>query len=199
MTYQKKHNILLSGTIFLFIMMFAASCSSRSEKKKKGVISVTFPIPQYATSTDSLPFTFDLSNQAKLTWQNNKPGEYFCNVDYPFLNACIYCTYHAITPNKFRLFAEESRKLVYQHTAMATAINEKTYSNDKLHVYGILYEIQGNVATPLQIALTDSNRYFFNASLYFNMTPNIDSISPAVKYIQKDIMRMIESFKVNSK
>jgi len=173
------------------------ACSSPSSQQK-GAVDMEFPKAEYASSTDSLPFTFDLSKQAKLTWQKNKPGEYFCNVDYPFLNARLYCTYHAITPDKFRNFAEESRKMAYQHTAVATGISEKTYANDLSHVYGILYNIQGNVATPLQVALTDSNRYFFNASLYFNMTPNADSIAPAVNYIRKDIIRIMESFTVKS-
>jgi len=197
MKKQRTYNLFMSINVLLLLLLAMIACSSPSSKQKE-TVNMKLPKAEYACSTDSLPFTFDLSKQAKLTWQMNKPGEYFCNVDYPFLNARLYCTYHAITPDKFCNFAEESRKMAYQHTAVATGITEKTYANDLSHVYGILYDIQGNVATPLQVALTDSNRYFFNASLYFNMTPNADSIAPAVKYIRKDIIRMMESFVVKS-
>jgi gliding motility-associated lipoprotein GldD len=198
MMKRRNYNLFVSINTLLLLLLVMMACSSPSSKKKE-TVDMIFPKAVYVSSTDSLPFTFDLSKQAKLTWQKNKPGEYFCNVDYPFLNARLYCTYHAITPDKFRNFAEESHKMAYQHTAVATGITEKVYSNDMSHVYGILYDIQGNVATPIQVALTDSNRYFFNASLYFNITPNADSIAPAVKYIRKDIVRIMESFKVKSK
>lgn len=180
---------------FILILLLMEACSPA---KKKETSKVTFPKAEYALSTDSLPFTFDISNQAKLTWQKNKPGEYFCNVDYPQLNARLYCTFHLITPDKFRVFAEESRKMAYQHTAVATGIKEKAYSNDTDHRYGILYDIQGNVATPIQVALTDSSHYFFNASLYFNTTTNSDSIAPVVNYIRQDIIRIMETLTVKS-
>lgn len=169
-------------------------CSSPSKPKRKGYMRLDFPKATYSLSTDSLPFVFDLSNQAKLSWQKNSDEEYFCNIDYPMQNARLYCTYHVITPTKLRIFAEESRRMAYQHTSVATAIKEQLFANKLSRVYGLIYDIEGNVATPIQVALTDSTRYFFNASLYFNTIPNADSIAPAVIYIRKDIVRMIESF-----
>lgn len=197
MKKQRTYNLFLGVYILLLLLLVMIACSFPS--KKKLVAKVEFPKAVYASSTDSLPFAFDLSNQAKLTWQKNKQGEYFCNVDYPFLNARLYCTYHEITPDKFRNFAEESRKMAYQHTSVATGIKEKAYANDLAHRYGILYDIQGNVATPLQVALTDSSHYFFNASLYFNTTVNSDSIAPTVNYIRQDIIRLMETFVIKSR
>ncbi|MEG1546115.1 MAG: gliding motility lipoprotein GldD, partial [Bacteroides sp.] len=127
--------------------------------------------------------------------QQTKKNEYFCNVIYPTLNAQLYCTWHRIEPTDFSIVAEESHRLVYQHTEMATAIKEHLYANDSSRVYGILYDIQGNVATPLQLALTDSNSYFFNASLYFNSVPNADSIAPVLEYIRKDVVRLMETYR----
>lgn len=180
--------------ICILLILGITACTSPSSPKKKGYVRMDFPKAAYALSTDSLPFIFDLSNQARLSWKMNKVGEYFCNIDYPLLNARVYCTYHAITSSKFRNFAEESHKMAYQHTSVATGIKEQAYQNNLSHVYGLIYDIQGDVATPLQVALTDSNSYFFNASLYFNIVPNADSIAPAVNYIRKDIVRMMESF-----
>jgi len=199
MKRQRTYKVFMGIYLLLLLLLVMVACSfPASGKKEKANSKLNFPKAVYASTTDSLPFTFDLSNQAKFTWQKNKPGEYFCNVIYPSLNAQLYCTYHAITSDKFRDFAEESRKMAYQHSTVATGINEKRYDNDLSHLHGILYDIQGNVATPVQIALTDSNHYFFNASLYFNMTPDADSIAPALNYIRKDIIRIMESFIVKS-
>ncbi len=199
MKSRLTYNLFIGVNAFLLLLWSMMACTEPSSPKKKGYYRLEFPKADYVSSTDSLPFTFSQSTQAVLTWQKNKPGEYFCDVDYPLIKARLYCTYHVITPRVFRNFAEESRKMAYQHTAVATGIKEKAYANDLAHVYGILYDIQGNVATPLQLALTDSTHYFFNASLYFNTVPNADSIAPSLNYIRKDIIRLMETFTVKSR
>jgi gliding motility-associated lipoprotein GldD len=83
---------------------------------------------------------------------------------------------------------------VYKHTVKAENIAEIPYENAEQKVYGILYELTGNTASPVQFVLTDSNKNFFRGALYFENVPNKDSIAPIVQYVQKDIVRLIESF-----
>lgn len=192
---KKKHNLfmLVYVLLLLFISVAASDCS-RNSRMKGNVPEVNLPAATYVMSPDSFPFRFEVSDQAVFSARKNKEGEYFCDVKYPALNAQVYCTWHRITPGGFIQMAEESRRLVYSHTDVATAIDERFYSNDLARVFGFLYDIKGPVATPLQVALTDSLNYFFNASLYFNATPNVDSIAPYLEYIRKDVVRMMESF-----
>ena len=56
-----------------------------------------------------------------------------------------------------------------------------------------MYEITGNAASNLQFHATDSTHHFIKGALYFYAKPNYDSILPAVEYIKKDILRLIES------
>ena len=56
-----------------------------------------------------------------------------------------------------------------------------------------MYEIKGNAASPLQFVLTDSTKHFLRGALYFNETPNADSIAPISKYVEEDVQRLIES------
>ncbi len=192
---KKKHNLfmLIYGLLLLFLSIAASDCS-RSSRSKGNAEEIRLPAVTYLLTPDSFPFRFEVSDQAIFSARKNKEGEYFCDVKYPAFDAQLYCTWHALTPESFIRFAEESRRLVYSHTDVATAIDEKFYSNDRAGVFGFLYDIKGPVATPLQVALTDSTRYFFNASLYFNATPNTDSIAPYLEYIRKDVIRMMESF-----
>lgn len=195
---KKKHNLFMIGYVMLllFISIMAFNCSQASERKivKQENLVPVLPEAVYTMSPDTFPFRFAVSEQAKFSARENKSGEYFCDVIYPELKAQIYCTWHRITPERFELMSEESRAMVYSHVHVATGIDERFYSNDSTHVYGLLYDLKGPVATPLQVALTDSANYFFNASLYFDVTPNPDSIAPYVKYIRKDIIRMMETF-----
>ncbi|MCR5455573.1 MAG: hypothetical protein K6F33_11355, partial [Bacteroidales bacterium] len=61
------------------------------------------------------------------------------------------------------------------------------------HVYGLLYGIKGNVASPLQFYITDSTRHFLRGSLYFNCSPNKDSLAPSVEFVRQDIERLFET------
>jgi gliding motility-associated lipoprotein GldD len=89
---------------------------------------------------------------------------------------------------------EDSRSLVYKHTIKADAIDESPVIRPEENVYGIIYDLRGNTASSLQFFLTDSIQNFIRGSLYFNTTPNSDSLAPVVGFIRKDIMHMIESF-----
>lgn len=182
--------------IALLLSVFSEACKRTPVKKKYP--EVVYPTAHYKEiSSDTVPFCFDMSDQVHFSVQHPARDTYFCNLVYPRMNACIYGTYHLILKHNFRQLAEESHRLVYQHTAVATGITEKLFSNEAHQVYGIFYLLQGNVATPIQFSLTDSVHYFFHGSLYFNTVPNADSIAPAVKYIQQDIVRLMETFKNN--
>jgi gliding motility-associated lipoprotein GldD len=65
----------------------------------------------------------------------------------------------------------------------------------KSEVYGTFFEIKGDVATPFQFYLTDSTKYFVSGVVYFNCTPNYDSLKPSIDYLKKDLME-IKSFKL---
>ena len=59
---------------------------------------------------------------------------------------------------------------------------------------GTVFNIVGNAASQIQFFLTDSSKNFLVGALYFYSKPNYDSIYPALKFIEKDLYRLIESF-----
>lgn len=194
-TKMKRHKIfmIVYGVLLLVLSVVASDCSRKSNPIAQ-VTRFTFPEPHYILLPDSIPFRFEISDQARFEGRYTEDTVYFCNISYPAYQAQLYCTWHRITPERFPVMAEESHRLVYQHATMASAIKEKMYTNDSAGIYGILYDLEGNVATPLQVALTDSVRYFFNASLYFDSVQGADSLAPVIKYIRRDVIRIMESF-----
>ena len=191
MTPKSKYRLFIGtyAVVLLSVSLMFSDCSGKREREMP-----VLPDAVYALSSDTLPFRFEVSGQAVFSAKRNRADEYFCNIHYPGLNACIYCTWHGMHPGDFDTMARESRALVYSHVQVATGIDEQPYADEARRVYGILYDIKGPVATPLQLALTDSTSYFFNASLYFNATPNVDSIAPYLAYIRKDVERMMQTF-----
>ena len=65
-------------------------------------------------------------------------------------------------------------------------------------VYGILYDVEGEVASQLQFFLTDSTDYFFRGALYFNCRPNPDSLAPVLNFIHSDVEKLIETITWNT-
>ena len=55
---------------------------------------------------------------------------------------------------------------------------------------GVLYTVSGNVASKYQFTLTDSVKNFIRGALYFDVTPNSDSLKPATDFIEQDIEHM---------
>lgn len=119
------------------------------------------------------------------------------NIVFPKFNAILHLTsikFDGTEMNNLFYHTEYSRKLAYEHRIKADAINQTVYSNDSAKVYGVAYEILGNVASNYQFYLTDSTDNFFRGSLYFNVKPNIDSIRPVLNYLKENIEGMIETF-----
>ena len=186
----------MRNAIFTIIAVAAIALTScePSTPKPYGYFRIDLPKHEYVTY-DSLypPCTMESSKYSKVRYRNAKDNksEWIDSV-YPDLNGRIYCSYTTVKGN-FRALAEDSRNLVYKHTIRADAIIEHPFENKEAKVYGVMYEITGNAASPLQFVLTDSTKHFLRGALYFNETPNADSIAPISKYVEEDVQRLIES------
>lgn len=145
-------------------------------------------------------FAFQYSDIIRIdTLASKSPNEYWFNIAYPDYDAAIYCTYLSITSNALSKVLEDSYYLAYSHSLKANGINQMTYSDEKNHKGGVLYEIEGNVATPLQFFITDSVSNFLRGSLYYTQKVNIDSVAPITALIKNDIMEMISTIRFKNK
>jgi gliding motility-associated lipoprotein GldD len=88
---------------------------------------------------------------------------------------------------------EDTRALAYKHSQKADAIKEKVFMNPTNNVYGLIYKIEGNAASPMQFFLTDSTSHFLRGALYIREVPNIDSLKPVIDFLEADVVRLIET------
>lgn len=73
-------------------------------------------------------------------------------------------------------------------------MKEQGYSNPGERVYGSLFLLDGELASPVQFMLTDSVSNFFRGALYYDCVPNADSLAPLTDYLRQDIIELIQSF-----
>ena len=179
---------------FLIIPLLLSSCSESPSPKPYGYFRIEPENPEYNVYRNNIGYSFLLSSKTRIeTIPDTMEGKWF-DIVYPSLNAKIHCSYLPVTSFNFPEAAEDSRNFVYRHTIVADAIREQIFSNPGKKVYGIQYNLKGNVASPIQFVLTDSSSHFFRGALYFECIPNQDSLAPVIEYIQKDITELMNSF-----
>lgn len=178
-----------------FAMALMVSCKEENTFPKPiGYHRIDLPKERtYKTLEENCPYSFQYPNYAVVVTQENCNN----NIYFPKLGATLYSTYLKLgneSNNDFFYHSEFSRKLAYEHRIKADKIEETTVANDSTKVYGIIYAIDGNVASNYQFFLTDSSDNFYRGSLYFNTAPNIDSIKPVLIHLREDINHLIETF-----
>ena len=185
-----KFSLLITALFIIF-----SGCSEDFVPKPAGYFRIDFPKKEYRPYNADVPYFFEYPEYAIIRPDTVKKAEpYWINIDIPIFKASIYISFKAIKKNDSAL-TEDSRKLAYKHSIMADAINEKQYVDNENKVYGVLYDIKGNVASSIQFYLTDSVKNFLRGALYFNSSPNKDSLSPVIGFIRKDIDHLIQTLR----
>ena len=183
--------------LFLTSILILYSCtgSGNYTPKPMGFLRIEPPVAHYVSLNEAeLPYAFSVSRQAIIELPSSDSTEYWMNIDYPGLNAKIYCSYKQITAHTLNEYMEECFKLAERAAGNAGAINEKYYENKENNVYGTLFLIEGESISPVQFLLTDSIKNFFRGALYYKFISNADSIAPVTDYIKKDITELIQTF-----
>lgn len=196
-----KRNI----TTYLLIItaiasLFAACRPDNPVPKRRGYPRYDFPEHAYRTfDSAAFPFTFEypvygqLEQDAHLNKEENAP--YWINITFKDLNATIYLSYKEInSENPLNKLVDESFRLTEKHDVRADRIDAppiKTRNGLK----GVFYEVGGNAASAYQFFLTDTVKHFIRGALYFNTTPNADSLMPANDFLKTDMEHLIETLK----
>lgn len=187
-----------SGAL-LFLLVFLLGCSSESVNtpKPKGYFRIKFPKKAYQSYDAACPFSFEYPVYAQIEKDTDKNAQpCWNNLNFNQFNAKLHLTYYGnFSAKEYSDMTEAARTLAMKHTIRANAIDQKLISYPDRKVYGVYYAIEGNTASSVQFFLTDSVKHYFRGALYFNEKPQYDSIQPVVKFIKKDIDRMIETFK----
>lgn len=187
-----KRFIIIS--VFFGIIGMVSSCGESPTPKPKAfsrIDKIDSGIQKYTGDF----FSFLYSKEATITFApSNDKDEVWMNVSYPHYNATIHCTYLAINKKK-RLddLLNDSYQLAFTHSSKASSINGIEVHNKSMESSGILYDIDGPVASPVQFYMTDSIRNFLMGSLYYDQVVNADSVSSVTHFVREDILQLMES------
>jgi gliding motility-associated lipoprotein GldD len=192
--------------IVLLCSLFACRPTTYTPKPR-GYAQISFPEHEYRLFSDpSFPYSFEYPVYGRIVrdtlFFGQKPeNPYWINIDFPTIGGVIYLSYKPVTPQQpLDKLLEDSHEMSFTaHSKRADYIDDNTrFSNNENRVYGILYNIGGNAASAYQFIATDSAKHFVRGALYFDVSPNADSLRLSNEFLKKDIERLLETLKWNN-
>lgn len=188
---------------FIYLSLLALACNSNyTVGKKKGYFRIEFPEKKYALfDRPGYPYTFEYPVYALVvkdsTFFEDVAEDWWINIDFPQFNGRIYVSYKSIGGgrNEFDSLVNDAFKMAYaKHADISTGIGEQRIQTPN-NVNGIYFSLGGNTATANQFFLTDSIRHFLRGALYFDATPNEDSLSIVNDFLKQDLDHLIRTLK----
>jgi gliding motility-associated lipoprotein GldD len=191
---------LTTKWIFSFyILLFLFSCNSVYSPKPRGYFRIDFPDHAYQLfNGTNYPYSFEYPTYANIlrdtSFFGDKPeNPYWINIDFPRFHARIYISYKEVNGNYDKL-REDAYKMTYKHTYKASSIEDSLISTP-LGVHGIFFNVGGDAATAKQFFVSDSIKHFLRGALYFDTTPNADSLGIVNSFLQTDMFHLINTLR----
>lgn len=176
------------------------SCDREYLPKPLGYNRLELPDPAYRSLPDTLPYTFEYSKHATLLSDTSTIREkYWIEIYYPSIKSNIHITYKPLGHNEKLLkeFMEDAYTLTAKHQVKAYAINEVITVTPSGKT-AVIAELEGEVPSQFQFTVTDSTENFLRGALYFNTKVQNDSLAPAIEYMKRDMMHIINTLEWNS-
>ena len=146
-------------------------------------------------------------------FEEGSKNPYWINIEFPTFNGTIFISYKKIGGtsvykiknkdgtyrdsvgiNSFEKMVNDSYNLTYKNDVKAYSIEDSVMHTDN-NISGIFFRVAGSVATSKQFVLTDSVKHFLRGALYFDATPNEDSLAPVNAFLQEDLKHLINTLK----
>ncbi len=179
------------------IFIFLFGCDNYFLPKQSAYLRLDYPMPEYKL-IDNIDFPFFFESNTKLSEISDiqiNPESIDFIINYNKLNAQINFQYKNVNSNeKLYAYIFDLKRTIETHSTIANSVRIKDYSLRDKNIFGRIFDLSGNVASPYQFYLTDSTNNIISGLVYFNVKPNYDSILPAINYIERDIIHLIESF-----
>ena len=183
--------------VFLF---FGFACNAPYVPKNKGYGALQFPVKSYQSFKEAnYPYTFEYPVYAKIDnkvdyFGDTKKAAAWININFPENGATIYVSYRNMQAHELDTLIRDAYTFANNHNSKASFIEDSIFTTQN-GVHGVFFHIGGNVATSYQFFLTDSVHRFFRGALYFDTTPNEDSLAPVNAFLFKDLTHLVNTFR----
>ena len=189
----------------LFVLIFVFNCACQPGKinqpKPHQYPKILFPQKDYNLYEDSeCPFTIDVPQYASIVQKDflfgDVPaGKCWFDIVMDKFDVTLHCSYYNFS-NEAELgnLVNDAFEMASKHNIKASFREEFVVQNN-FGGSGLLFKINGPVATPYQFYMTDSTQHFLRGSLYYNGNVSVDSVAPITDFLREDIDVLLASIK----
>jgi gliding motility-associated lipoprotein GldD len=226
--YMQKKCLYANKPLQYFFIIFTSSvffaaCNSPYVSKKRGYYTIELPERRYQKfDQPGFPYSFEYPVYANIIqdstyFDNNPENLYWRNIDFPQFHARIFLSYKEIggkamykikqpngqykdsfVINVFDKMVADAFTLTNKNNVVSNAINDSLIHTPN-GIGGVFFKVGGNAATAKQFFLSDTVKNFIRGALYFDVTPNADSLRPVQDFLQTDMEHIINTFKWKNK
>lgn len=192
--------LILCASSWLIAVM---ACNTPYAPKATGYPAIRLPQKNYESNkVNGLPYTFELPTYAvvdrKVTYFGvDKENAGWMNLQFPAMNATVYISYNRIQQNNLEVLVRDAYNFANNHSNKASFIEDSSFVNPK-GLKGVFFHLGGDVASPYQFFITDSSKHFLRGALYFDTTPNADSLAPVIDFLFQDLKHLVNTFQWKS-
>lgn len=220
---SKSRQLLACCLLFVASYILVTSCNSTYTSKKTGYFKIDFPERKYVQfEKEGFPYTFEYPVYAQVIkdstyFDSNPENPWWINVDFPQFGGRIFLSYKiiggkamykvkqangvykdSIGTNVFDKMVNDAFNLTNKNQSIASSIKDSLIHTPN-GITGVFFRVGGNAATAKQFFLSDTTKNFIRGALYFDVTPNVDSLRPVQEFLQADIDHLINTFKWTNK
>ncbi|MDE6716050.1 MAG: hypothetical protein K2J74_06170 [Muribaculaceae bacterium] len=199
-----KNKYLASVCVF-WVLMAIVGCTGSHDTpvpRPRGYFRIQLPDTGVQNVLTPWSMLLPVSTHTRISYPHDSVAtdarSQWLNIDYPMLNATVYCTYHT-NPQRTKLLDAISNR--YERIAL-NARSGKMPQVILLQdtILGITHQVffsERNNVVPFQFLSTDSATFLFSGAAYFHGNMNPDSIAPAIDIVEADLLNMLQNLKLH--
>lgn len=180
--------------LLLLLTVFLTACSEDPVPKPHGYFRIDLPEQAYTAWTDSATFSAEVPNYAKVGIRSTKDHARWFDIRFRGQRATMHLTWSPVQGDLQDLI-EDAHMFKSTHQVKAAKIKSERILRDSTRVFGTMFDIEGDVASPFVFYITDSTANFMYGSLYFDNRPNADSLAPVTARLREDLRHLLATLR----
>ncbi len=171
----------------MLIIPLAAGCGGDDHvPKPRGYFRIDLPEQKYVAWEDPAVMAAEIPGYARMAKRREAEGTHWYDLRFGGQRATIHLTWTPVEGRLMHLIGD-AHTFRGTHETKAARIVRTPVIRPNARVFGNMYHVEGDVASPMVFYLTDSTDNFLYGSLYFDVRPNADSLAPVTERIREDM------------
>lgn len=165
------------------------ACGDDPVPKPHGYFRLDLPPAEYVRWESGTGLSAEVPAYARMADRAPQGDARWYDLRFAGQRATAHFTWSPVNGQMAELI-EDAHAFKNTHGAKAVKIRSERMLRDSARVFGTLFDVEGDVASPFVFYLTDSTDNFLYGALYFDVPPNADSLAPVTDRLRADLRHL---------